>query len=298
MANRYCAAARCACSDDEDEKGSKLDDEVQAGVTRGVTRNADADWARFDPDVYFRKNYADLRDDDRQILRITADHFCKCLPVDQRSRRAVDVGAGVNLYPALAMLPFCASITLYEYAPSNLAWLHSQRGSGWAGSWKDSAGKFWAVLDDLPHGEISEPLQQLSDQIEIEPGSLFDLDPEVPWDLGTMFFVAESITEDRQQFEQGIDRFLGALKARAPYVIAFMEGRTEGYCVAGESFPSTAITKADVESYLGRQTQLDRIERIEHTMEPVVDELSDRPYTGMVVACGRTSARTGRVRPS
>lgn len=250
-----------------------------------VRRNIDARWDCFDPDAYFKKNYATLRHDDEQILRLTAEHFAAALSVDQASeRRAIDVGAGVNLYPAMAMLPFCQSITLYEYAPPNIEWLRRQRDTAWEDSWNACAKQFWDVLETLPHASIAAPLQQLTDQIEIRPGSIYDL-PAKSWDLGTMFFVTESITEDRAQFRQGIDRFLNALKPGAPFVIAFMEHRKRGYHVAGEPFPSTDIGENDIRGYLGSMTQQLVVKHIDVDHTPL-----DDPYSGMVVACGKIPA--------
>lgn len=256
--------------------------------TDAVRLNGDAAWETFTSEVYFKQNYAALREDDKEIIRTMgkylAEHF-KGHP--STTRRAIDVGTGVNLYPALAMLPFCGSITLYEYAPTNLEWLRREKGLAWANSWKVPAPHFWAVLEDLPpYGAVDAPLQQLTDRIDIQQGSLFELRSDQPWDLGTMFFVAESITEDPDQFRQGIDRFLSALRVGAPFVIAFMEGRENGYHVAGQSFPSTDIYESDVRQYLSAKTHLDVVKHIPHEVEAPLDD----PYTGMVVACGRTRA--------
>jgi hypothetical protein len=258
--------------------------------TEDIRRNTDADWEYFNPDVYFKQNYAELRDDDRQILRITAEHFAQHLPVDASTeRRAIDVGTGVNLYPAMAMLPFSGSITLYEYAPPNVQWLEHQRRQAWAGSWKSRAPEFWNVLKGLPHDAIEAPLQRLSGLIEIRPGNIYDLPCDEPWDLGTMFFVAESITEDPDQFHHGIDRFLNALRVGAPFVFAFMEHRLNGYHVAGQSFPSTDIGEEDVRKLLNGRTNLDFVKHIDVDNTPLED-----PYSGMLVACGRTSASVSR----
>jgi hypothetical protein len=69
--------------------------------------------------------------------------------------------------------------------------------------------------------------------------------PEARWDLGTMFFVAESITEDRGEFHAALARFVGALKPGAPFATAFMAG-SHGYLVADTKFPALPITPDDV----------------------------------------------------
>ena len=251
----------------------------------GVVRNADAHWDRFDPDAYFKANYASLRTDDAEILSITGTHFAQALSVEGAgARRAIDMGAGVNIYPSMAMLPYCGAITLYEFAQPNLDWLERERSTGWARSWKDGADDFWAVLAHLPHGEITAPLDELDKRLEIRPGSLYDLPAGERWDLGTMFFVAESITEDPEQFRLGIDRFLECLVPGAPFVIALMEHRTNGYHAGTQSFPSTDVGETDIQKYLDLVAQDVSVKHVDVVGH---DPLKD-PYGGMVVAWGRT----------
>ncbi len=38
-------------------------------------------------------------------------------------QRAIDVGSGTNLYPALLMLPWTEQILLTDYSESNVSWL-------------------------------------------------------------------------------------------------------------------------------------------------------------------------------
>ncbi|CAM5649016.1 hypothetical protein SANTM175S_10556 [Streptomyces antimycoticus] len=57
-------------------------------------------------------------------------------------------------------------------------------------------------------------------------GSLFDLCSGAErWDLGTMFFVAESITTSLDEFRRGVGCFMSALNPGAPFAAAFMETR-------------------------------------------------------------------------
>ena len=96
-----------------------------AGRTPGSTptprSNDQVDWDEFDPDAYLTKNYWSLRDDDRMIMTVVRDFFASTASVGPA--RALDVGSGTNLYPALAMLPFCERLDLVEFSASNVAWL-------------------------------------------------------------------------------------------------------------------------------------------------------------------------------
>lgn len=259
-----------------------------------LRRNKDARWDHFDPDAYYKKNYAGLRVDDEQILALTAQHFVEHFSTaDGRRRRAIDVGTGVNLYPAMAMLPFCRRVTLYEFAKPNLRWLRRERLTGWRHSWRHAFDEFWGVLESQPYAAIRWPLARLTIQVKIRRGSIYELPVEGKWDMGTMFFVAESITEDPAQFRQGVDRFLQALKPGAPFVIAFMEGRREGYHVAGEPFPSTDIQEGDIQAYVASRATIE----LKH-IDVIDGEELDDPYSGMVVAYGKTLPAGSTLSPS
>ena len=105
------------------------------------------------------------------------------------------------------------------------------------------------------YNEIGVPRKQLREACAgeqacagVEQRSVFDL-PAAQWDLGTMFFVAESITEDPAEFRDAVARFVGALKPGAPFAATFMAG-SDGYPVAGTRFPALPITAADVSEHL------------------------------------------------
>ena len=64
-----------------------------------------------------------------------------------------------------------------------------------------------------------------------------------------MFFVAESITEDPEEFRAAVASFVSALKPGAPFATAFMAG-SHGYPVADTCFPALPITPDDVRLHL------------------------------------------------
>jgi hypothetical protein len=105
------------------------------------------------------------------------------------------------------------------------------------------------------YNEIGVPRKQLREACAgerawagVEQRSVFDL-PPAQWDLGTMFFVAESITGDPAEFRDAVARFVGALKPGAPFAATFMAG-SDGYPVADTRFPALPITAADVREHL------------------------------------------------
>ncbi|MEJ3745406.1 SCO2525 family SAM-dependent methyltransferase [Actinomycetes bacterium KLBMP 9797] len=207
-------------------------------------RNDQCEWDKFDSNWYFNHNYASVRDDDRQILAQMSQFFADHLK-DTRSQHGVDVGSGTNLYPALTMLPFCQSITLWERSAANIAWLHRE-----IKSFRPSWDAFWRQLSRLgrSRGAAGNARKRLAASAMVCRGNIFEL-PVQHWDLGTMFFVAESITSDYAEFKRATRHFVQSLKAGAPFAAAFME-KSEGYLVGSYRYPAVPVTIDDIHECL------------------------------------------------
>ncbi len=244
--------------------------------------NGDVDWDQFDSAAYFDHNYGTLRPDDRQIIAIVADYFHQ---VKQQwpevwRPQAIDVGAGANLYPALTMLPFTAEITLYERAASNCEWLRGQIAQPNESWWQ-----FWSQMTPgrKEYETIKDPLNLLSRRATVEKGNIFALQPD-QYDIGTMFFVAESITTRNDEFERATRTFITSLKRGAPFAAAFMKD-SSGYRVGNVSFPACSVTEQDVVRALGKVAR-------DVTITPVDSKDLRDGYGGMIVATGRRRTTT------
>lgn len=258
-------------------------------ATVAGVHNVDVPWNRFSSDDYWRANYGELQAEDQEIIRLVSHFFIAAFEGRSRARRGIDVGSGTNLYPALLMLPWAEQILLTDFSASNVAWLRRQLAvddAEW--TWQP----FWRELQEAEgYNQIGEPRRQLRAACVSDPGyggveqrSVFDL-PKAQWDLGTMFFVAESITEDPGEFRAGIESFIGALKPGAPFATAFMSGSI-GYPVADTVFPALPITPDDVSRHLiGLGASALSVERL-RTKPRVRDG-----YEGKFVATGFASGR-------
>jgi hypothetical protein len=245
--------------------------------------NTDYPWNEFDAEDYFAHNYVHLRDDDREIVTRVRDHFASAYKDGalSRSGRGIDVGTGANLYPALTMLPFCADVTLFEYSESNINWLEKEKHTHWP-SWDSAWHQFWPLLRQQEvYDEIKDPRTELANRTTIRQDSVYDLGADEPWDIGTMFFVAESITRQESEFRSAVDHFLDALKPGAPFAIAFME-HSVGYRVADQNFPATDIDENDVVSCLRNRVGNVPIKHVGTGGNPL-----RQGYTGMLIALGR-----------
>jgi hypothetical protein len=247
--------------------------------------NADAPWDAFDPLAYIDHNYRALLEADAEIIHYVRDHFSDHFRENlERPVLGIDVGAGANLYPALSMLPWCDEITLFERSAANVSYLEGQRPS-FDREW-DS---FWSLLcEDPEYRRIdADRRERFRQAVRIEPGDLFALGrPEGPerrvrrWGIGTMFFVAESLSTSRDEFRQAVSSFLRALEPGAPFAAAFMAG-SKGYEVGDLHFPACDVGETDVKEAIhpfAPKTEIRHLANVSHVVRP--------GHTGMILALG------------
>jgi hypothetical protein len=242
--------------------------------------NAHIDWSRFDSDVYCAANYRDLRSDDEEIAEKVRDFFADASKDRDTSEwRAIDVGTGANLYPAFAMLPFSKFIDLREFSPTNVKWLREQCREGFDGSWDE----FWRVYNKNHTYEQyfneNNVRHAFRDKAVVEVGSIFDL-PEREWDLGTMFFVACSLTRRRDEFRRAVRSFVRSLKPGAPVAAAFMT-KSGGYQVGDEWFPAVSVSRFAIRRTLRSVCDPETLK-----VEQIKGHVSVRPGVGMALATG------------
>ncbi|POX53219.1 SCO2525 family SAM-dependent methyltransferase [Streptomyces sp. Ru72] len=249
-----------------------------------VQLNADVSWAAFDPIAYVEHNYRGLQAEDAEILQIVGDHFGDHFQGRDTARvSGIDVGAGANLYPALAMLPWCDEITLYERSPSNVRYLESQVAS-YDGNWD----QFWDLLrKNEAYGSLElDPRARFRDVVRVQSGNLFDLVRyQGRWSMGTMFFVAESMTTSHAEFARAVECFLRALAPGAPFAAAFME-HSSGYHAGKHFFPACDVGELEVyESLVPFAGEF-------KTMRLKASAAVREGYSGMIVAYGWTNSES------
>jgi hypothetical protein len=250
--------------------------------------NAEAPWSDFSSHDYWCHNYEKMQPEDQEIIRRVSLFLIQAFAGRGPAQRAIDVGSGTNLYPALLMLPWTEKILLTDHSASNVRWLHGHVMDDPAWTWQP----FWEELHELEgYNRISEPRKALREACVGEPKcagieqhSVFKL-PRAQWQLGTMFFVAESITEDPEEFRAAIEGFIGALQPGAPFAATFMSG-SDGYPVADTRFPALRITPDHVTERftdLGVSGLNVELTRTVHRVRP--------GYAGMIVATGIVGGR-------
>lgn len=259
-------------------------------TTSPVRRNDDAPWGDFNPHAYWKRNYASIQAADREIVGKVGQFFSEVInPSDFASLDAVDAGTGTNLYPALAMLPFARSITLSDISPANVDWLRdslADQAEPWP--WQE----FWNQLTTVGDGQVYSSSINARDVLWQRANplveSVLELRPR-RWDVGTMFFVAESITADRDEFRQAVARFLDSLKPGSPFAAAFMAGST-GYRVDDELFPAVSVDRDDIELIMSQMTSRCCLPTwiAKNAQDRVRDPRDMNTYEGMILITGFT----------
>ncbi|MEO5876550.1 MAG: SCO2525 family SAM-dependent methyltransferase [Streptosporangiaceae bacterium] len=246
----------------------------------GSCLNENVEWNHLDPQLYCRKNYVTLHQDDLKFVAKIRDFMVEQL-AGRDGLRGVDVGAGANLYPSLTMLPFCADLTLIDWSLSNIGWLDGEI-EQYSPTWDP----FWTVLaEDPAYASLGRPRRAFRERSRTHQGSVFEL-PADRWDIGTMFFVAESISSEMAEFRSAVTRFISALKPGAPFAVAFMEN-SEGWRVGDVVFPAVKVCEADIEASLKGEAEIHELFRLGAGIDRI------RPgYTGMILACGKRKLST------
>ncbi|MFF8776115.1 SCO2525 family SAM-dependent methyltransferase [Streptomyces sp. NPDC015140] len=242
-------------------------------------RNADAHWSKFDPEAYIDGNYRTPLEVDLLIVRLVRDHFGRCFSGGvPDSVGGVDVGAGANLCPALSMLPWCEAVLLLERAPPDVAYLERQvSAEGFDPVWD----AFWEELRQAPAYAAVEPRSRLAEIVRVERGHLFDLEGPRRWGIGTMFFVADSMSECPDEFERGVRCFMNALEEGAPFAAAFMK-ESVGYRVGAHDYPAYRVNEDRVRESLWPFTGELEIHDLHHMVRP--------GHEGMLLALGRRNS--------
>jgi hypothetical protein len=252
-----------------------------------LRHNGEVAWDEFSPEAYWQHNYSALREDDLAIILAVGEHFSGHFQDHPNARwgAALDVGSGPNFYPALGMLPWVQTVTLTDHSAANVDWLAKRLAAAtnhgddvW--EWRP----FWEAFTRFEGYDAAVDARALlTARCHAEQVSIFDI-PRGQYDIGTMFFVAESITSYENEFEDATMHFLEALRPGAPFAAAFVD-KSHGYLVGEKSFP--AVREVDAPLVASTLKSFGAIASVEKIPIPGNDPLREG-YDGMIIAVGTT----------
>lgn len=233
-----------------------------------MTKESNISWNDFKTDEYLKTNYVGIHEEDQAIIR----HLSTFLTTQNKQfDTAIDVGAGPNLYPALLLQPFVRSLRLFEYGSSNVSYLQGQL-KRLDASWQE----FITYIKDLSpiyDFDIESSFYKKTSAVQ---GNIFEL-PTGIYELATMFFCAESITNEVKTFEEACRKYAECVVSGGTLIAAFMEN-SQGYEVGNKEFPAVPITEEDLMRNFSKYADDISIERI-----PVGEAAFREGYSGMLL---------------
>jgi len=243
-------------------------------------RNADLDWDSWPVPTYLGENYRALHRADDLVI---AHHSAVLRSLGPGVvERAVELGAGPNLYPLFLLSGVAARIDAVDRSAAGLAYLREQLRRGPDPSWAP----FWRRCRELNPALPDEVAEALG-RVRVVEGDARGLAGS-GYDLASMHFVAESVTEDVAEFRGFCTAFAGSVRPGGVLVAAFMENMARYALGDGSRWPGTPVDVGSVREVFEPLTEDLRVSRI----DPDPD-LPAYGYSGMVLLSARRRAPAG-----
>ncbi len=189
-----------------------------------MRRNRDADWNDWPVADYLAENYHRLHPCDIGVIRHHAAVYRRCAP--GALARTLELGAGPNLYPLMLAGAASRRIDALEPSAANVRYLRRQLDEGPDASWQPFF-RLCRSLDPALPASCAEALRP----VRVVRGTADDVVPGT-YDLASMNFVAESVTEDFDEFTALCAAFVRAVRPGGRLLAAFME-RMPSYRIGG-----------------------------------------------------------------
>jgi hypothetical protein len=240
-------------------------------------RNRDVDWNTWPVQTYLAENYRRPHPSDLAVIEHHARFYGRMGHAS--IARSLEFGAGPNLYPLMLAASVSRSIHAVEPSQASVAYLDAQVHDGVDESWSAFYAICRGLLPDLP----PTPDEALS-IVEVSHASAAEVRPDA-YDLASMHFVAESVTEDLAEFSDLCHMFVHSVRPGGALVAAFMENMGRYHLGDGSTWPGVPVDVGTVTDVFGPLTTELEVTRID--ADPT---LPDYGYTGMVLMTARRHA--------
>ncbi|MBO1332908.1 class I SAM-dependent methyltransferase [Streptomyces sp. VRA16 Mangrove soil] len=236
----------------------------------GRTFNDDVDWDGWPVESYLAENYRELHPSDAAVIA----HHSSCYRELAAGgvARAVEFGAGPNLYPLMLGAAVCRSVDAVEAGAANVAYLRRQLAHGPDASWAP----FHALARRLDPRLPASCAAALA-HVRVVHGDVRAV-PEGGYGLASMNFVAEGITEDFAEFSELCARFARCVEPGGRLIAAFMENMPTYRIGAATVWPGCPVDVTAVTSVFAPLTRQLAVTRID--ADPTLPDYGD---SGMVL---------------
>ncbi|WP_308440074.1 class I SAM-dependent methyltransferase [Streptomyces griseosporeus] len=249
--------------------------------TSEPVRNDDVDWDRWPVEDYLAENYRTLHPSDAAVIAHHAA-FYRTLPPGSIAR-AVEFGAGPNLYPLMLAAAVSRRVDAVEAGAANVAYLRRQLHRGPDAEWRPFHALCRQLLPALP----ATPARTLA-PVRVVHGDVRAVPPGT-YGLASMHFVAESVTEDRAEFEALCRTFAASVAPGGHLVAAFMENMPTYRIGRASLWPGCPVDADTVRSVFAPLTEEPAVTRID--ADPTLPDYGD---SGMVLMTARTAGTPSR----
>lgn len=242
-----------------------------------TTHNDDVDWDRWPVADYLAENYREVHASDAAVI---AHHsaFYRGLPPGGIAR-SVEFGAGPNLYPLMLASAACRRIDAVEAGAGNVSYLEDQICHRLDASWLP----FHELCRRL-NPEVPATLAGALAPVHIVHADVRAL-PRGVYELASMHFVAESVTEDFAEFAEFCHTFVRTARPGGYLVAAFMENMPTYRIGPASRWPGCPVSPATVTEVF---TPLTRDLDVTHIdVDPTLPDYGD---SGMVLLTGVAEA--------
>ena len=233
-------------------------------------RNADVDWDQWPVTDYLAEIYGELHPSDDSVIEHHSAFYRSLAPGSVGT--SVELGAGPNLYPLMLASAVSRHIDVVEPSTASLAYLERQLRDGADSSWSAFYERCRQLQPALP-----STLAQALSRVSLRRGTSADL-PVDHYDLGSMHFVAESCTEDYDEFREVCRAWARSVRSGGYLVAAFMENMGRYQIGTGPQWPGCRVDEGSVRDAFDPLVTTMSTSRVDFdTTGP------DYGYTGMVL---------------
>ncbi|MET8222697.1 class I SAM-dependent methyltransferase [Streptomyces sp. NPDC005301] len=234
------------------------------------TLNDDVNWDSWPVEDYLAENYRELHPSDAAVIAHHSAVYRRFAPGSLAC--SVEFGAGPNLYPLMLAGAASRRIDAVEAGTANVAYLSRQLDGGPDASWLP----FHALCRRLNPGLPADPAQALS-RVRVVHQDVRALPPG-GYDLASMNFVAEGVTEDFDEFRDFCRLFVRSVVPGGWLVAAFMENMPTYRIGPASRWPGCPVDPDVVTSVFAPLTRRLRVGRID--TDPTLPDYGD---SGMVL---------------